>query len=245
MDGGGGDGIGAGGEQGSLGGVEDGEGNLGGLLENEGSTSKKQGSFLPQEPTGKPEPPEKSKEAQRMVWRRMMEESRRRQDEVEMEDKISKESGKKKKKKKLTAVGGEGGKVSDILSFWRRRESTSQTAEQETLVTRKRKIQEPGEHLSCVNRKKLCVDDESEMGKKVKSKVINTNLVSSSRALTRGRDQGGQDTVRDAGLGGGTGAVLSARARMSASHSSMARPDSAADGRENSTGQCTFGKGRK
>ena len=130
---------------------------------------KKQGSFLPQEPTGKPEPPEKSKEAQRMEWRRMMEESRKRQDEVEMEDKISKESGKKKKRKKSTAVGGEGGKVSDILSFWRRRESTGQTAVQETLVTRKRKIQEPGEHLSCENRKKLCVGDESEMGEKLKS----------------------------------------------------------------------------
>ena len=227
------------------GGAEDGDGNLGGLLEDEGSTSMKKGSFLPQEPTGEPDPPGTSKEEQRRGWKKMMEQSRKRQDEVEIEEKNSQESNKKRKRKNSMVLGGGGGKVSDVLSFWRRRESSSQTADQEQKapVTRKRKNDEPVEKLSCVGvpvtGKKLCVERgtvtslESEKGQKLKSKISKYNLASSSSAPAVGGDQGGQVAVQEAGHGGGRRAALSARARilsLSASHRSKARPDSAADG---------------
>ena len=104
--------------------AQDGEGDLGGLLEDEGLTSSKKGSFIPQEPAGKPDPPETSKEAQRREWRRIMEKSRKRQEEVEKEEKAKKESSKHKKRKKPTVVGGGGGeRVSEVRNFWKRRES--------------------------------------------------------------------------------------------------------------------------
>ena len=142
-------------------------------------------------------------------------------------------------------LGGGGGKVSDVLSFWRRRESSSQTADQEQKapVNRKRKNDEPVEKLSCVGvpvtGKKLCVERgtvtslESEKGQKLKSKISKYNLASSSSAPAVGGDQGGQVAVQAADHGGGIRAAQSARARilgLSASHRSKARPDSAADG---------------
>ena len=55
--------------------ARDGEGDLGGLLEDEGLTSRKKGSFIPQEPAGNPDPDQQttSKEEQRKEWKRMME----------------------------------------------------------------------------------------------------------------------------------------------------------------------------
>ena len=68
--------------------AEGGEGDLGGLLEGGGLASMKKGSYLPQEAMRKLDPLEdqkndkEEKEKQRKEWRKMMEGSRRRQDEL-------------------------------------------------------------------------------------------------------------------------------------------------------------------
>ena len=203
----------------------------------------KKGSFASQEPTGEPDPPETSKEAQRREWRRIMEESRKRQDEVEMEEKAKQESSKTKKRKKSTAAGagGEVERVSDVRNFWRRRES--QCDVQEAGVMKKRKLRDPSDQPDGGQvpeiRKKLCVQERAtansnESGKagKIKSKIKNFNILSSSNASAGGGVQGGRVAEHHADLGGGRVAAQKARARISALQSSIARPDSAADGEQ-------------
>ena len=103
--------------------------------------------------------------------------------------------------------------------------------------------------------KKLCVGNsgsgsgssvKSEIGKQLKIKNIILTTFSSSSAQVVGVDHGGQVDAQGAGVGGGRrGAVQNARAKnFSALQACTGRPDSAAAGIQNGTGQRTFGKGR-
>ena len=87
---------------------------------------------------------------------------------------------------------------------------------------------------------------KSETGKKFKIKNNILKTFSSSSAAAMGMDHGGQADAQGAGVGGGRrGAVQNARAKnFSALQACTGRPDSAAAGIQNGTGQRTFGKGR-
>ena len=222
--------------------ARDGEGDLGGLLEDEGLTSRKKGSFIPQEPAGNPDPDQQttSKEEQRKEWKRMMESSRKRQEEVEEEERNMKEASKKKRKRKVTAEKGGRG-VSDIMNFWKRKES--QSGEQELTMTRKRKVQEHQSGEGVPDRKRrlweitgTAVDGvKSETFKKLKFKTNFSDPSSSSSRLGVGGVGDDHDAVLVPDLvgGKGRGAALHRRAEKSALQTRLSRPDYAADEEQN------------